>query len=416
MDGLGGKGEIIVIAATNREDSIDPALRRPGRFDREIEIGIPGRKGRKEILDVHTRGMPLGAEVNIEYLASVTQGFVGADLAALAREAAMKCLRRKMPELDLDKPIPSDILASMRVTMEDFTTALAEIEPSGMREVVVEIPRVTWSDVGGLDDVKREIKEAFIPSEDPKAFERLGIRPAKGVLFYGPPGTGKTLIAKAVANESGANFICVNGPEIANKWLGESEKAIRQIFKRAKQMAPCIIFFDEMDSVAPRRGTSASSSLERVVNQLLTSMDGIESLKNVMVMGATNRPDMVDPALLRPGRFDKLILIGQPDFDSRVKILEVHTKNMPLKDVDLRDIAKDTECYVGADLEALCREAGMEAYREDPNIENVCKRHFDAALIAVRPSVDADMMKNYEDLGSQIKKRRTSWDDVPLYR
>jgi transitional endoplasmic reticulum ATPase len=416
MDGLGGKGEIIVIAATNREDSIDPALRRPGRFDREIEIGIPGRNGRREILGVHTRGMPLGDEFDLDHLAGATQGFVGADLAALAREAAMKCLRRKIPELDLDKPIPSDILESMRVTMDDFTTALAEIEPSGMREVVVEIPRVTWSDVGGLDDVKREIKEAFIPSEDPKAFERLGIRPAKGVLFYGPPGTGKTLIAKAVANESGANFICVNGPEIANKWLGESEKAIRQIFKRAKQMAPCIIFFDEMDSVAPRRGTSASSSLERVVNQLLTSMDGIESLRNVMIMGATNRPDMIDPALLRPGRFDKLILIGQPDADARLKILEVHTKNMPLRDVDLKEIAKDTEGYVGADLEALCREAGMEAYRENPDIENVLRRHFDAALKAVMPSVDAELMKSYENLGSQIKKRRTSWDDTPFYQ
>ncbi|MDR2866129.1 MAG: CDC48 family AAA ATPase [Methanomassiliicoccaceae archaeon] len=415
MDGMSARGDVIVIGATNREDSIDPALRRPGRFDREIEIGIPGRNGRKDILEVHMRGMPLGTDVDIEHIASVTQGFVGADLAALAREAAMKCLRRKMPELDLDKPIPSNVLAGMRVIMDDFLAALAEIEPSGMREVIVEIPRVTWSDVGGLDDVKREIREAFIPSEDPKAFERLGIRPAKGVLFYGPPGTGKTLIAKAVANESGANFICVNGPEIASKWLGESEKAIRQIFKRAKQMAPCIIFFDEMDSVAPKRGSSGSSSWEKVVNQLLTSMDGVESLKNVMVMGATNRPDMIDPALLRPGRFDKLILIGAPDLGSRKKILGVHTKNMPLRDVDTDLIARETEGYVGADLEAVCREAGMEAYREDPDIEYVEMRHFDAALMSVRPSVDAEVIKGYESISAQIKKRRTSWDDMPFY-
>ncbi|MCL2786111.1 MAG: CDC48 family AAA ATPase [Methanomassiliicoccaceae archaeon] len=416
MDGLGGKGDVIVIGATNREDSIDPALRRPGRFDREIEIGIPGRSGRKDILNVHTRGMPLGDDVNVDHLASVTQGFVGADLAALAREAAMKCLRRKMPELDPDKPILAGTLGEMRVIMDDFMSALSEIEPSGMREVLVEIPRVTWSDVGGLDDVKREIREAFIPSEDPKAFERLGIRPAKGVLFYGPPGTGKTLIAKAVANESGANFICVNGPEIASKWMGESEKAIRQIFKRAKQMAPCIIFFDEMDSIAPRRGASGSSNWEKVVNQLLTSMDGIESLKNVMVMGATNRPDMIDPALLRPGRFDKMILIGQPDLAARVKILEVHTKDMPLKDVDLKVIAGLTDGCVGADLEAVCREAGMNAYREDPNIDCVTMSHFDAALRNVGPSVDAELLKSYENVASEIKKRRTSWDDVPFYR
>jgi transitional endoplasmic reticulum ATPase len=284
-----------------------------------------------------------------------------------------------------------------------------------MREVIVEIPRVTWSDVGGLEDVKKEIKEAFIPSEDPKAFERLGIRPAKGILFYGPPGTGKTLIAKAVANESGANFICVNGPEIASKWMGESEKAIRQIFKRAKQMAPCIIFFDEMDSVAPRRGMDGSTNWEKVVNQLLTSMDGIESLKNVMIMGATNRPDMIDPALLRPGRFDKLVLIGKPDEDTRKKILEVHTKRMPLKGVDLNDIAKRTDGYVGADIEGLCREAGMAAYREDHNVEFVTKKHFDSALDTVKPSVDADIMKSYENMGAEIKKRRTSWDNVPFY-
>jgi len=416
MDGLSGKGDVIVIGATNREDSIDPALRRPGRFDREIEVGIPGRNDRKDILEVHIRGMPLGVDVDVDHLASVTQGFVGADLAALAREAAMRCLRRKIPEMDLDKPIMAKVLGEMRVIMDDFLSALSEIDPSGMREVVVDIPRVEWSDVGGLDDVKEEIKEAFIPSEDPKAFERLGIRAAKGVLFYGPPGTGKTLIAKAVANESGANFICVNGPEIASKWMGESEKAIRQIFKRAKQMAPCIIFFDEMDSIAPKRGVSGSTNWEKVVNQLLTSMDGIESLKNVMVMGATNRPDMIDPALLRPGRFDKMILIGQPDIGARKKILEVHTKNMPLKGVDLGEIAKLTDGYVGADLEALCREAGMSAYREDHRAENVKMKHFSNALECVRPSVDPELLKSYEKMASEIKKRRTSWDDIPFYQ
>lgn len=416
MDGLSGRGDVVVIGATNREDSVDPALRRPGRFDREIEIGIPGRKGRRDILDVHMRGMPLSDDVDTDRLVGATQGFAGADLAALAREAAMKCLRRMMPGIDLDKPIPAAVMENMRVTMGDFVSALAEVEPSGMREVIADIPKVTWSDVGGLDDVKREIREAFIPSEDPKAFERLGIRPAKGVLFYGPPGTGKTLIAKAVANESGANFICVNGPEIAGRWMGESEKAVRQIFKRAKQMAPCIIFFDEIDSIAPRRGAGGPHAWESVVNQLLTSMDGIESLKNVMIMAATNRPDIVDPALLRPGRFDKLIFIGAPDTGARRKILNVHTKNMPLDGVDLDAVAAGTEGYTGADLEALCREAGMEAYREDPNIKKVSAKHFSAAMKSVRASVDGSVIKNYENMSQNIRKRRTSWDDVSSYR
>jgi AAA family ATPase, CDC48 subfamily len=416
MDGLSGRGDVIVIGATNRENGIDPALRRPGRFDREIEIGVPGRKGRGDILSVHLRGMPLSADVSTDTLAGMTHGFVGADLAALGREAAMKCLRRKMPELDLDKPIPQAVLENMRVTMEDFMSALGEVEPSGMREVLVEIPKVKWSDVGGLDDIKKELQEVFIPSEDPKAFERLGIRPAKGVLFYGPPGTGKTLIAKAVANESGVNFISVNGPEIANKWFGESEKAIRQIFKRAKQMSPCIIFFDELDSIAPRRGRNNDTNWEKVVNQLLTSMDGVESLKNVMIVAATNRPDMIDPALLRPGRFDKLIYIGPPDTDGRLKILEVHTKNMPLIKVDLKKLAQGTEGFVGADIEALCREAGLAAYREDPKAEMVKEKHFMAALKEVTASVSENDLKQYESAGKEIRKRRASWDDIPFYQ
>ena len=415
MDGLSGRGDVIVIGATNRENSVDPALRRPGRFDREIEIGIPGRNARKEILYIHAGGMPLEKDVDIDSLANMTQGFVGADLAALCREAAMKCLSRKMPEFELDKPIPTAVLESMRVTMKDFIGALAEVEPSGMREVLVEIPSVKWSEVGGLDAVKKELQDVFIPSEEPKSFERLGITPGKGVLFYGPPGTGKTLIAKAVASESNINFITVNGPEIGSKWLGESEKAIRQIFKRAKQMAPCIIFFDEMDSVAPKRG-HADSAWERVVNQLLTSMDGIEGLKNVMIMGATNRPDMIDPALLRPGRFDKLIYIGLPDLESRLRILEIHTKNMPLLNIDLLDIASKIDGYVGADIAALCREAGLIAYRENPKIEFVDKRHFAAALAEVPPSVDAGLAKEYEAMSIDIRKRKPAWKEQSFYQ
>ena len=416
MDGLSsGKGDVVVIAATNREGAIDPALRRPGRFDREIEIGMPGRDGRREILEVHLRGMPLTDDVSIDKLASVTHGFVGADLASLAREAGMRCLRRNIEGFDLDKPIPIDLLAQLKVNMEDFTNALTEIEPSGMREVLVDVPKVEWSDVGGLESVKSEIREVFIPTEDKKAFERLGIRPPKGILFYGPPGTGKTLIAKAVANESGANFICINGPEIASKWMGETEKAIRQIFKRAKQMSPCIIFFDEIDSIAPKRGAGDSTAWERAVNQLLTSMDGVESLDNVTVMAATNRPDMIDPALLRPGRFDKLVFIGKPDLKSRLRILEVHTRDMPLMDVDLLSIAERTEGYVGADLEALCREAAMTAFRENPSVKFINKNHFAAALKVVKPSVDTKLMEGYAQMATEIRKRKSSLDDFPFY-
>ncbi len=415
MDGLDDRGNVIVIGATNREDSIDPALRRPGRFDREIEIGIPGRKSRADILPVHLRDMPLTPEVPPEKLASLTQGFVGADLAALCREAAMNCLSSRMNELDLDKAVPAEILESMKVSMDDFTAALGDVEPSGMREVLVEIPKVSWEDVGGLDDVRRRIEEVFVPEEGNGAYDRLGIEPGKGILLYGPPGTGKTLIAKALANESGTNFISVNGPEMASKWMGESERAIRQIFKRAKQMAPCIIFFDELDSIAPVRGMGDGSAWERVVAQMLTSMDGVEGLRNVTVMGATNRPDMVDPALLRPGRFDRLILVGKPDADSRLGILKVHTRRMPLGDVDLAAIAAMTDGYVGADLAAVCREAGLAAYREDPDADWVLMRHFESALKAVGPSVTQDMMDGYENLGKSMRKRRAGWDNVPFY-
>lgn len=416
MDGMGGRGNVIVIGATNREDSIDPALRRPGRFDREIEIGVPNRMGRESILGVHTRNMPLADDVDLNVLSRMTQGFVGADLAALAREAAMKCLSRNMMKLDLDAPVPAELLESMKVTMIDFTNALGEVEPSGMREVAIEVPKVTWEDIGGLDEIRDELRDTLLPDEDGKGFERLGIEPGKGVLLYGPPGTGKTLIAKAVANESGANFILVNGPEIASKWMGESEQAIRKIFKRAKQMAPSIIFFDEIDSIAPRRGSEDSESWERVVAQLLTSLDGVEQLTHVLVMAATNRADMIDPALLRPGRIDRMIYVGKPDRNGRLSILKVHTKKMPLaKDVDLGHLADITDGFVGADLYALCREAGITAYRRDKNTETVESGDFEAALQTVKPSVNDQTEALYEKMGSEIKKRKDRWSDAPLY-
>ncbi len=415
MDGMGGRGNVIVIGATNREDSLDPALRRPGRFDREIEIGVPNRKGRKSILEVHTRDMPLAEDVDLDVLASMTQGFVGADLAALARESAMKCLSGYIPHLDLDKPIPQTTLKEIKVKMSDFKDALNEIEPSGMREVFVEIPKITWADIGGLDVIRKEIEEAFIPTEEKKSFERLGIEPGKAILLYGPPGTGKTMIAKAVANESGANFISVSGPEIASKWMGESEMAIRKIFKKAKQMAPSIIFFDEIDSIAPKRGSGDSQAWERVVAQLLTAMDGIEGLNHVMIMAATNRPDMIDPALLRPGRMDRMILVGKPDLDARMSILKVHTKRMPLQDVDLMGISRETDGFVGADLAALCREAGMLAYYENNDAEVVCQKHFDGALKNIRPSIDENTFRNYENMGKEIRKRKSGWNDIPFY-
>jgi transitional endoplasmic reticulum ATPase len=418
MDGLGGRGQVIVIAATNREESIDPALRRPGRFDREIEIGVPTREGRKEILQIHTRGMPLAEDVDLDKYANITHGFVGADLAALAREAAMKCLGRLVPELDLDKPVPSEILEKVRVTANDFDEALKEVEPSAMREVLVEIPRVTWDEVGGLEDVKLQLREMVeMPIENQDSFKRMGIRPAKGVLLYGPPGTGKTLIAKAVANESRANFISIKGPEIMSKWVGESEKAIRQMFKKAKQVAPAIVFLDEIDAIAPRRGVGSDTNVtERVVNQLLTSMDGLEGLDGVTVIAATNRPDIVDPALLRPGRFDRLILTPIPDTLARRTILRIHTQKMPLRNVDLEYITSKTEGFVGADIENLCREAAMIALREDRNAAIVETRHFEAALKSVKPSVDKDVMKQYETIGKVLEKARAGWEGLGSYR
>ncbi len=427
MDGLKDRGHVIVIGATNRLDAVDPALRRPGRFDREIVIGVPDKKGRMEILTIHTRGMPLGMddEKQSEFfsrIADITYGFVGADLAALTRESAMNALRRYLPEIDLDKPIPTDVLEKMIVTEDDFMEALKTIEPSSLREVTVEVPNIKWSDIGGLESVKSELREAVeLPLLKPDVFKRLGIRAPKGFLLYGPPGTGKTLLAKAVANESNANFISVKGPEVLSKWVGESEKAVREIFKKAKQVSPAIIFMDEIDSIAPRRGASMDSGVtERIVNQLLTSMDGIEVLNGVVVIAATNRPDIIDPALLRAGRFDKIIYIPPPEEEGRLKILEVHTKNMPLaKDVNLQDIARRTEGYVGADLENLCREAGMMAYRENPDATEVNQDAFLKAMKSIRPSIDKNVVKFYNDLaatmGRDISEKKKT-EDMGLYQ
>jgi len=413
MDGLTGRGQVIVIAATNREEAIDPALRRGGRFDREIEIGVPDRIGRKEIMQIHSRGMPIeGNEEDRENLltelANVTHGFVGADLAALAREAAMRTLRRYLPEIDLEKPIPSEILEKMRVTPGDFKEALKEVEPSAMREVLVEIPHTTWDDVGGLEDLKAKLKEAVeMPLKDPESFKRMGITPPRGILLYGAPGTGKTLIAKAVATESESNFISIKGPEVMSKWVGESEKAVRMIFKKARQVAPCIVFLDEIDAIAHRRGGGEGDSgvTERVVNQLLTSMDGLESREGVLVIAATNRPDMVDPALLRAGRFDKLILVPVPDERTRLEILKVHTKNMPLDgDVSIGELAKEIEGYTGADIEGLCREAALSALRENRKAKKVSMKHFEEAKKSVHPSMDEETARVYERMGQEMEK------------
>ncbi|MDK2372379.1 MAG: CDC48 family AAA ATPase [Candidatus Korarchaeota archaeon] len=411
MDGLKGRGEVIVIGATNRPEALDPALRRPGRFDREIEIGVPDRGGRKEILQIHTRNVPLSDDVDLDELADITHGFVGADLAALVREAAMAALRRVLPKIDLDaETIPIEILEELQVTKDDFMEALKLVQPSALREISIEVPDISWDDIGGLDEVKRELREVVeLPLKNPDAFRRLGIEPPKGVLLYGPPGCGKTLLAKAVANESEANFISVKGPEILSKWVGESEKAVRQIFRKARQVAPAIIFIDEIDSLFPRRGTSFDSGVtERVVSQMLTEIDGIQPLRDVVVIGATNRPDLVDPAVLRPGRLERLVYVGPPDLNTRFEILKVLTKEMPLSDdVDLWKIALATERFSGADLAALVREAAMAALREDINVKEVEMRHFEQALTKVKPSLTDDMLKYYEEVKRTLRAATT---------
>ncbi len=390
MDGMVARGNVIVIAATNREDAIDPALRRPGRFDREIEIGVPDKEGREEILQIHSRGMPLDKDVNLKEIAGSTHGFVGADLDALSREAAMNALKKVLPKIDLEKEeIPTSILDSLKVTKDDFVEAMRGVSPSALREVMVEVSDVKWSDIGGLGEVKSRLQEAVEwPLKHPEAFKRMGIRPTKAILLHGPPGCGKTLLAKAAANESEANFIAVKGPQLLSMWVGESEKGVREVFKKAKQTAPSIILFDEIDALTPKRGAHSGSHVtETVVNQILTEMDGIESLENVIIIGATNRVDMIDPSLLRPGRFDYQLLVPPPDKDARLDVFKVHTKRMPLNDVDLNDMVRKTEGYSGADIEAVCREAAMIALREDLKTSTVTADHFERALKKIKPSI-----------------------------
>jgi transitional endoplasmic reticulum ATPase len=408
MDGLESRGKVVVIGATNRPNALDPAIRRPGRFDREIEISIPNRNGRLEILQIHTRGMPLDADVNLEKLADLTHGYAGADLAALCKEAAMHSLRRIVPEMDLEmESIPVEILNKINVKRDDFFAALREMQPSSLREVLIESPNLKWEEIGGLEDAKRELREAVEwPLRYGQLFDHMNATPPKGILLYGSPGTGKTMLAKAVATESEANFINVKGPEFLSKWVGESEKAVRETFRKARQAAPCIVFMDEVDSIAPVRGGNFDSHVtERVISQLLTEMDGLESLHNVVVIAATNRPDMIDPALLRPGRFDRLVHISMPDLEGRKKILEIHMKKKPLaEDVDIADIAKRTEGYSGADLSALANEAVMLAIRgivakggdlsqESLQREKVSMKNFLDAMEKVRPTSRTDLTR-----------------------
>ncbi len=418
MDGLQSRGKVVVIGATNRPNAIDPALRRPGRFDREIEIGVPDRDGRLEVLEIHTRGMPLAEDVDLKKLADVTHGFVGADLESLAKEAAIRALRRILPEINLEaQSIPGDILNKIIVKMADFQDALKEVEPSAMREVLVEIPDVSWDQVGGLEDVKEELREAVEwPLKYPDLFAQLNATPPKGLLLYGPPGTGKTLLAKAVAHESESNFISVKGPELLNKFVGESEKAVREVFRKARQASPCIIFFDEIDSVAPTRGSSGGDShvTERVISQFLTEMDGLEELRNVIIIAATNRPDIIDSALLRPGRFDRLLFVPPPDLEARKQIFKIHTRKTPLaEDVNLDELARKTDGYTGADIASLANTGVMLALREhiskakDPEDAKkrakglkVAKRHFDEALQKIKP-MSTEELKMYERFSEQ---------------
>jgi transitional endoplasmic reticulum ATPase len=409
MDGLEPRQNVVVIGATNRVNAIDEALRRPGRFDREIVIGVPDHPGRSEVLSIHTRGMPLAEDVAVDELARNTYGFVGADLAALTREAAMEALRRYLPSIDLDGgEIPSEVLESIRVERADFLNALKRVQPSAMREIMIQVPDVSWGEIGGLEEAKRALSEGIeLPLKHTEAFRRLGIRPANGFLLYGPPGTGKTLLAKAVAREAEANFIASKSSDLLSKWYGESEQQISRLFARARQVAPTVIFIDEIDSLAPQRGGGLGEPAvtERVVNTLLAEMDGLEELQGVVVIGATNRPTLLDPALLRPGRFDELVYVSVPDLAGRLQILKIHTRDMPLEeDVDLDSLAERTQGYTGADLEDLTRRAGLNALRDNLEAATIPMRFFETGLAETRASVTTEMEREYEQIAEELKR------------
>jgi transitional endoplasmic reticulum ATPase len=409
LDGLTSRGNVIVIGATNRPNALDPALRRPGRFDREIEIGIPDKQGRHEVMQIHTRGMPLAEGVDLRRLANTTHGYTGADLAALSRETAMKALRRYLPEIDLEEErIPPAVLEKMEVTMDDFMNAFREITPTAMREVAIEVPTVHWDEVGDLADAKQELRESVEwPLKNAEVFARMGIEPPKGILLFGPPGCGKTLLARAVATESEANFISIKGPEVFSKWVGESEKAIREVFRKARMSSPAIVFFDEMDSLVPRRGSGYGDSgvTDRVISQLLTEIDGISALRDVVVLAATNRPDIVDPAVLRPGRFDRLIYVPEPNEAGRLQIFKIHSVGIPLaKDVNLQEMARTTKGYSGADIQSVCREAAMIALRGNIDSKEVSFANFQEALQRIGPSISPDMENWYKSFMNQVRK------------
>ncbi|NBJ12006.1 CDC48 family AAA ATPase [Microvirga arsenatis] len=421
MDGLEPRQNIVVIGATNRREAIDEALRRPGRFDREIVIGVPDEVGRREILGIHTRGMPLAQDVDLDEVARTTYGFVGADLAALSREAAMDSLRRILPGVNLRDGIPMNVLESLQVTRQDFQNAMKRVQPSALREIMIQVPTVTWDDIGGVDEARTRLREGVeLPLRSPESFRRLGIRPAKGFLLFGPPGTGKTLLAKAVAREAQANFVATKSSDLLSKWYGESEQQISRLFARARQVAPTVIFIDEIDSLAPVRGGGLGEHAvtERVVNTILAEMDGLEELQGVVVMAATNRPNLIDPALMRPGRLDELIYVPVPDAKGRRHILGIHTKAMPLgPDVDLDTIAERTDRFTGADLEDLTRRAGLLALRESLQAQTVTMAHFEQALRETRPSVTPEMEREYEELVGTLKQvgpQRQSIGFLPL--
>jgi len=420
MDGLKSRKNVIVIGATNRPEAIDNALRRPGRFDREIELRVPDKAGRKEIFQIHTRSMPLTQDVDIDELSDRTYGFVGADIAALCKESAMNVLRRVLPSIDMkDQSLPPHLYDKLRVTRQDFEEALRIVQPSALREIMIEVPNVTWEDIGGLESVKMLLREAVEwPLRYADSFRRIGVEAPKGVLLYGPPGTGKTLLAKAIANESQANFITAKGSDLLSKWYGESEKHISEVFKKARQVAPAVVFLDELDALAPIRGGGAGEPrvTERIVNQLLSELDGLEELRGVIVIGATNRPDIIDPALLRPGRFDEIILVPVPDRGARREIFKVHTKRMPIaSDVRMEELVEKSEMYTGADIAYVCKKAGRLALRENMQATIVTRKHFAEALKTTMPSVTDETMRFYQNIGGELKRKGSKELEKSMY-